>query len=118
MASKQAQLEKAQTALNDMAAESGARGMAKDDAQAEVDALKTQIANDEKFIEQTKQALADKKAEWKDRKALRAGEIAAINKAVAILSSDDARDLFASSMKSQTFFLQMTATSKSQRVKE
>merc|ERR1719240_1850589 len=102
-AAKQAQLEKAQGALNDMAAESGARGMAKDDAQAEVDALKTQIANDEMFIEQTKQALAKKKEEWKDRKALRAGEIAAINKAIAILNSDDARDLFKKSLASQGF---------------
>merc|ERR1719453_492884 len=102
-AAKQAQLEKAQAALNEMAAENGAQGMAKEEAQAEVDALKTQIANDEKFIEQTKQALEEKKQEWKDRKALRAGEIAAINKAIAILNSDDARDLFKKSLASQGF---------------
>merc|ERR1719235_2992944 len=77
--------------------------MAKEDAEAEVAALKEQIANDEKFIEQTKQALADKKQEWKDRKELRAGEIAAINKAIAILHSDDARDLFKKSLASQGY---------------
>jgi len=112
--SKTEQLEAAQTALTKMDEEKGAKAMSREDAQAEVDALKTQIENDTKFIKQTAQSLADKKGEWKDRQELRAGEIAAINKAIAILRSDDARDLFKRSYASQVFFLQ-TSTAQSVR---
>merc|ERR1719375_2166284 len=43
--------------------------------------------------------------EWKERKRLRAGEMAAVSKAMAVLTSDDARDIFSSSQKSQTALL-------------
>jgi len=82
-------------------------------AETERDALTTQRTNDEGFIEATANDLANKKSEWKDRQLLRAGEIEAINKAVSILHSDDARDMFKSSYKSQGFFLQVSASSKS-----
>merc|ERR1719408_66606 len=107
---KREQLEGAQEALSKQDTEKGAAGMSKENAQTEVDALKTQVSNDEKFISQTAKALEDKKAEWKDRQALRTGEIAAINKAIGILHSDDARDLFKKSYASQTFFLQTSST--------
>jgi len=98
--SKTDELETAQGALNDMAAENGAKGMSKEKAQEEVDALKAQVANDEKYIEQVSAELAAKKEEWKDRQALRAGELAAISKAIEILSNDDARDLMKKSFSS------------------
>jgi len=107
---KRDQLESAQEALSKGDTEKGAAGMSKDNAQSEVDALKTQVSNDEKFISQTATALEDKKAEWKDRQALRKGEIAAINKAIGILHSDDARDLFKKSLASQSFFLQLKSS--------
>jgi chromosome segregation ATPase len=107
---KRDQLESAQEALSKGDTEKGAAGMSKENAQSEVDALKTQVSNDEKFISQTATALEDKKAEWKDRQALRKGEIAAINKAIGILHSDDARDLFKKSLASQSFFLQLKSS--------
>merc|ERR1740138_336067 len=107
---KREQLEGAQEALSKQDTEKGAAGMSKENAQTEVDALKTQVSNDEKFITQTAKALEDKKAEWKDRQALRTGEIAAINKAIGILHSDDARDLFKKSLSSQSFFLQLKSS--------
>merc|ERR1719171_2163995 len=82
--------------------------MSKQESQDEVDALKKQVSNDEKFIKQTEQALADKKKAWKVRSDLRAGELAAISKAIYILHNDDARDLFKRSFDSQ--FLQVTQT--------
>merc|ERR1740133_215921 len=103
--SKQAQLDAAQGALNKMASEGGAKGMSRQESQDEVDALKKQVSNDEKFISQTEKALADKKAAWKVRSDLRTGEIAAISKAIFILHNDDARDLFKKSFGSQ--FLQV-----------
>jgi len=107
-ASKQGQLDTAQSALTKMAGENGARGQSKQDCKDEVKSLKTQVTNDEKFVKETTQALADKKAEWKVRSALRAGELAAISKAVSILFNDDARDLMKRSAASQGFFFLQT----------
>jgi hypothetical protein len=109
---KQEELDAATDALNKQDGENGAKAMSKQDSETEMNALKTQITNDKNYIEATATDLENKKAEWKDRQALRRGEIAAINKAISILHSDDARDLFASSLKSQSF-LQVAAQSKS-----
>merc|ERR1719238_1272705 len=100
---KQEQLDAAQKALNKMEGENGAKGMSRQESVDERDALKTQVKNDEKFIAQTEKALAEKKKSWKVRSELRAGEIAAINKAIYILHNDDARDLFKKSFASQGF---------------
>jgi len=55
--------------------------------------------------------LADKKASWKVRQDLRAGELAAISKATFILHNDDSRDLFKKSLKSQGFLFLQTERS-------
>jgi len=105
-----AQKEAAEEALRKMIAETGARGMSKEETQEEIDSLKKQVENDKKYIEQVVNSLKDKKEEWKDRQSLRAGEIAAINKAISILHSDDARDLFKQSFKSQGYLLLQTSS--------
>merc|ERR1719345_63048 len=107
---KQEQLTAAQDALNKMAGENGAKGLSRQDSVDEKDALTKQVADDEKFMAQTEKALAAKKAAWKVRSDLRAGEIAAISKAIFILHNDDARDLMKKSFSSQ--FLQVQSTSK------
>merc|ERR1719504_40753 len=76
-----------------------------EEAQKEVDDLKAQIEADTKYISDTEDALATKKEEWKERKKLRTLEIASINKAIAILNSDEARETMKSSMKSQGYLL-------------
>jgi len=111
---KTEQLTTAEDALNKQDGENGAKAMSKEDSETERDALVTQINNDKGFIEATANDLATKKAEWKDRQELRAGEIEAINKAIAILHSDDARDMFKSSFKSQSF-MQVSSSSKKVR---
>jgi hypothetical protein len=107
--SKREQLRNAQDALSNQDKENGAKSMSKEDSQKEVDALKLQVSNDKKFIDQTAKSLEEKKSEWKDRQQLRTGEIAAINKAIGILHSDDARDTFKKSLSSQSF-LQTSST--------
>lgn len=108
MKSKDSLKEKAQNALTTMDVEGGAAGLSKTDAEDEVSDLKEQIKNDKKFISETEQALDDKKEEWKTRKELMVGEVAAINKAISILHSDDARDLFKKSFASHSAsFLQL-----------
>lgn len=102
-AAKEEQLGAAREALNKMASENGAKGLSRQEAKDEADALKTQVSDDEKFIADTQKALEAKKASWKERSELRAGELAAINKAIYILHNDDARDLFKKSFASQGF---------------
>jgi len=110
---KTGQKDEATTALENQDGENGAKSMSKADSEEERDALKTQVENDERYIQQTIDDLKTKKAEWKDRQELRAGEIEAINKAVSILHSDDARDLMKKSFKSQGYlFLQEKASAK------
>jgi len=111
MVSKKAEKSAAEEALAKLEAENGVRGMTKEESQAEVDALKEQVTNDSKFIEQTQKSLDEKKAEWKVRQELRTGEIAAISKAIAILSNDDAKDLFKKSFTSQGYTLLQEQTS-------
>jgi len=107
MGSKNSQLSAAQDALSGGEGEGAARTLAADEAQEEVDALTTQVENDEKYIGQVEASYADKVDEWKERKRLRTEEIASISKAIEILASDDAKDLMSSSFKSQgNFFLQ------------
>merc|ERR1719311_595119 len=107
MEAKNSQLSAAQDALSGGEGEGAARTLAADEAQEEVDALTTQVSNDEKYIEATEASYADKVAEWKERKRLRTEEIASISKAIEILASDDAKDTMSSSFKSQgNFFLQ------------
>merc|ERR1719345_151573 len=72
-ASKDGQLTAAQGALNKMESEGGAKGMSRQESQDEVDALKTQVLDDTKFIGQTEKAMKDKKASWKVRSDLRSG---------------------------------------------
>merc|ERR1719506_1105550 len=105
MKSKGDMLEQAQNARSEMAAEGAARGQSLEESKEEVGNLEKQIENDKKYIEQTEKSLADMKQQWKDRKALRAGEIAAVNKAISILHNDDARDNFKKSFKSQGYLL-------------
>merc|ERR1719487_2060784 len=107
MTAKNSQLSAAQDALSGGEGEGAARTMAADEAQEEVDALTTQVSNDEKYISQAEASYADKVDDWKERKRLRTEEIASISKAIEILASDDAKDLMSSSFESQGgFFLQ------------
>jgi len=120
MESKGAEKASVQDALAKMEKEGGARGMSREESKAELDALTDQIANDEKYIEEVTKSQAEKTQEWKDRKVLRAGELGAISKAISILHSDDARDLFKKSFASQdksASFLQVASSSTARAVR-
>merc|ERR1719183_2580174 len=73
------------------------------------DNTETQRKADIKFFDATKEACKAKSDEWNVRKDLRTEEIQGIEKAIEILTSDEARALFASSIKpgKETFFLQV-----------
>merc|ERR1719465_342477 len=115
MGSKNSQLSAAQDALSGGEGEGAARALNAQESQDEVDALTTQVENDEKYIKQVEDSYAVKMTEWKERKRLRTEEIASISKAIEILASDDAKDLMSSSFKSQGgFFLQESSAGCSQ----
>merc|ERR1719409_2016307 len=106
-AAKESEKSATEQAANDMSKETAARNFALAESNEERDALTTQKSNDEKFIQQTEDAHATKLSEWKERKRLRTEELASISKAIGILTSDDARDLFKKSFDSQGYdFLQ------------
>lgn len=115
---KETLLETAENSLKTMSGEGGANGLSKSESEDEVGDLKKQRTDDKKYIQETKDDLKDMKEQWKTRKELMVGEIAAINKAKSILSSDDARDTmkksFSLSQKKKTVsFLQLGSRGKS-----
>jgi len=110
--SKEGMLDTAQKALTDMVAETGARGLNKEQAQDEVDALTDQVDADTKFIKETEDSFKIKEGEWTARKELREKEILAMSQAIAVLASDDAKDAFKESYSSQGYlFLQESQVS-------
>jgi len=105
MEAKNKQLEESQKALTDASQEGAARGLNKNEAQAEVDDLKAQVEADTGFIADTKSSFEAKTEEFEKRKKLRMEEIAAIGEAIGILHSDDARDTMAKSFSNQGYLL-------------
>lgn len=105
MAAKESMLQAAEDALVAMVEENGARNMSKQEAEDEIEALKAQVEADTKFIAQVEEAYKVKQGEFEERKALRMSEIEAISKAINVLHSDDARDLFKKSYASQGLLL-------------
>merc|ERR1719456_336129 len=66
-----------------------------------------QLDTDEAFFKTTQKACKAKADEWSERSRLRAEELAGINEAVAILTSDEATATFT---EAGTFFLQTSAS--------
>merc|ERR1719162_2620033 len=69
-----------------------------------------QMNADIEFFGQTKDACLDKHKEWTVRSDLREAELKGIDKALEILTSDEARELFAKSIKPGVGFLQIAST--------
>jgi len=72
--------------------------------QEEREETKKQLAADEKFFDETKKACSAKAEQWSGRSRSRTEELAAIDEAIGILTSPEAKATFANS--TSTFFLQ------------
>merc|ERR1719463_856451 len=74
------------------------------DSSVERDETQSQLNDDEVFFEETKSACKAKADEWAERSRLRTEELAVVNKAIEILTSDEAAATFgrATSMLLQT----------------
>merc|ERR1719392_390794 len=64
------------------------------DSQVIRDESAAQLADDEKFFEETKSACKAQADDWAERSRLRTEELAGINKAIEILTSDEAAATF------------------------
>jgi len=73
------------------------------------DDTEKQMKADTKFFDQTKAACESKHEEWTIREKMRNSEVDGIDKALEILTSDDARELFAKSIKPGVGFLQLSS---------
>merc|ERR1719199_2359343 len=104
MGAKKEQLSTAKQALLDKSGEKGARGEALATSKEEKKDLEGQNERDEGYLADTKKTCETRATEWDERKKLRAEEIAAIQEAIGILHSDDARDTFKKSFDSQGLF--------------
>merc|ERR1719316_2309648 len=74
------------------------------------DDTEKQMKADTEFFDQTKAACESKHEEWTVRKKMRASELDGIEKALEILTSDEARAMFAKSIKPGVGFLQIAST--------
>merc|ERR1719158_1568717 len=64
------------------------------DSEVQRDETEATLAADEKFFEETKSACKAKADDWAERSRLRTEELAGINKAIEILTSDEAQATF------------------------
>jgi len=75
------------------------------------DGTEKQMKADTEFFDQTKAACKSKHEEWEVRKSMRDSELDGINKALEMLTSDEARELFSKSIKPGVeSFLQVEST--------
>merc|ERR1719421_1820456 len=79
------------------------------DSAVERDETQAQLKADEKFFEETKSACKAKADDWAERSRLRTEELAGINKAIEILTSDEAQATFG---RATSMLLQSSQTHK------
>merc|ERR1719398_471990 len=86
------------------------------DASQDLDDTTKQMKADTAFFDETKAACQAKADEWTERVRARTEELAGINKALEILTSDDAKALFNKSIKpgKETGFVQIDSESQPQ----
>jgi septal ring factor EnvC (AmiA/AmiB activator) len=73
------------------------------------------LAADEKFLMMLKEKCSMTDAEWEERQKTRAAEMAAVSKAIAILSTDDAHDLYTRTFNKGASLLQERSSASSTR---
>merc|ERR1719515_461864 len=82
-------------------------------AKEDVEDTKNNLSADEQFLMMLKEKCSTTDAEWEERQKTRQLEIEACSKALAILSSDDAHDLFTKTFNPA--FVQVESSSRSER---
>merc|ERR1719261_199828 len=99
MAVKAEELASLQDVLRNKEAEKGETDKQLADTTQELEDTTLQMKEDTKFFDETKAACKTKADEWAERTRLRTQELAGINKALEVLTSDEAREMFGKAIK-------------------
>jgi chromosome segregation ATPase len=78
-------------------------------AKQDIEDTRNSLAADQQFLVNLKEKCQQTDAEWAERQKTRAEETEAVTKAVAVLSSDDAHDLFTRTFNNGASFVQVNA---------
>mmetsp|Transcript_9021 Transcript_9021/g.25921 ORF Transcript_9021/g.25921 Transcript_9021/m.25921 type:complete len:708 (-) Transcript_9021:51-2174(-) len=106
MRTKMAEAETLQATLEQHTLDEATKSKQLSDSQQILDVTKEQLSADEALFADMKEGCANKATEWSERTRLRTEELAGIDKAIAILSSDEAKEIFE---RSATTFMQLSA---------
>jgi hypothetical protein len=108
MAVKAKELATLNEVLRNKEAEKGETDKQLADTTQELEDTTLQMKEDTKFFDETKAACKTKADGWAERTRLRTQELAGINKALEVLTSDESRAMFNKAIKpgKETFFLQ------------
>jgi DNA repair exonuclease SbcCD ATPase subunit len=109
MATKKQEQETLELTLQKQEADQAAKTLKLKDSQVLKDDTQEQLQADEAFFAETKEACQSKASEWSIRTRLRTEELQGMQKAIEILSSEEAKKSFDSSA---TTFLQMASINK------
>merc|ERR1712188_92102 len=82
-------------------------------AKEDIEDTKASLSADEQFLMMLKEKCSMTDSEWEERQKTRQLEMEAVSKALAVLSSDDAHDLFTKTFNPS--FVQKESSSRSQR---
>merc|ERR1740121_2095175 len=104
MQTKKQELATLKTTLKTHTTDKANKGKTLADGKVELEDTLNQLEADETFFTDTKQNCAGKASEWAQRTRMRTEELAGINHAVAILSSDEAKEIF---QNASTTFVQL-----------
>jgi len=116
IATKQEELIELQKKLADAEKAKAEAELMLSEATQSYDDTEAQLKADIEFFDATKLACTGKSDQWKERKELRDAELVAVTQALDILSSDEARTLFANAINQpgvQQSFLQLINTHQS-----
>merc|ERR1719428_973160 len=113
--SKTTEIDAAGKAIETKTARAGELAVSVVQAKNDLEDAKEALAEDEKFKANLAKSCATKQAEWDARQKLRAEEIQAISETIEMLNGDDALELFKKTLPSAASFLEVAASTTSQR---
>merc|ERR1712066_948338 len=93
-AAKEAEIAAGQAQIDTKTQELAETDLKNAQAKEDIEDTRNSLSADEQFLMMLKEKCAQTDAEWEERQKTRQQEIQAVAKALAILSSDDAHDLF------------------------
>lgn len=93
-AAKEAEIAAGLNAVDKKTAEKADTDQKNAQAKEDIEDTKTSLAADEQFLMMLKEKCSMTDAEWEERQKTREAEMDAVSKALSILSTDDAHDLF------------------------